>query len=158
MICVEINNGHCWAFLLSAWYRPPNSEIGLFDNIELFLSKSDLENKELILIGDINCDYMKVPLDPHSRRLQFLCSLYQLSQLIDQPTRITEISKKLIDLMLTKRPENTLSTGVIHFGISDHSLRYAVRKLPKSNPTIREVRDFKHFSADEFRADLLQVP
>ena len=31
-------------------------------------------------------------------------------------------------------------------------------KLPKSNPTIREVRDFKHFSADEFRADILQVP
>ena len=89
MICVEINKGHCRPFLLSAWYRPPNSEIGLFDNIELFQSKSDLENKELILIGDINCDYMKVPLDPHSRRLQFLCSLYQLSQLIDQPTRIT---------------------------------------------------------------------
>ena len=65
---------------------------------------------------------MKVPLDPHSRRLQFVCSLYQLSQLIDQPTRITEISKTLIDLILTNRPENILSTGVVHFGILDHSL------------------------------------
>ena len=36
LICVEINKGHCRPFLLSAWYRPPNSEIGLFDNIELF--------------------------------------------------------------------------------------------------------------------------
>ena len=86
LICVEINKGHCWAFLLSAWYRPPNSEIGLFDNIELFLSKSDLENKELILIGDINCDYMKVPLDPHSRRLQFLCSLYHATITINRST------------------------------------------------------------------------
>ena len=84
----------------------------------------------------------------------------QLSQLIDQPTRITEISKTLIDLILTNRPENILSTGVVHFGISDHSLIYAVRKfkLLKSKPTIREVRDFKHFSVDEFRVDLLQEP
>ena len=66
----------------------------------------------------------------------------------------------IIDLIFTNTPENILSTGVIHFGISDHSLIYAVHKfkLPKSNPTVREVRDFKHFSADEFRADLLQVP
>jgi hypothetical protein len=31
-------------------------------------------------------------------------------------------------------------------------------KLPRSSPTIKEVRDFKHFSIDEFRADLLQAP
>ena len=78
----------------------------------------------------------------------------------DGLTRITEISKPLIDLILTNRPENILTTGVIHFGISDHSLIYAVRKfkLPKSNPTIKEVRDFKHFSTDKFRADLHQAP
>ena len=64
MICIEINRLHCRPFLLSAWYRPPNSEIELFDNLELFLFKCDIENKELILIGDVNCDYMKVSLDP----------------------------------------------------------------------------------------------
>ena len=31
-------------------------------------------------------------------------------------------------------------------------------KLPRSSPTIKEVGDFKHFSIDEFRADLLQAP
>ena len=51
-------------------------------------------------------------------------------------------------------------SGVLHLGISDHSLVYAVRKyeFPKSRPTIKEVRDFKHFSDSHFRADLLQVP
>jgi hypothetical protein len=70
------------------------------------------------------------------------------------------IYSTLIDLILTNRPENILSTGVIHLGISDHSLIYAVRKfkVPRSSPTIKEVRDFKHFSIDEFRADLLQAP
>jgi hypothetical protein len=75
---------------------------------------------------------------PHSRRLQFLSSIYQLSQLVDEPTRVTEISSTLIDLILTNRAENILSTGVIHLGISDHSLIYAEGKfkLSRSSPTI----------------------
>ena len=65
----------------------------------------------------------------------------------------------LIDLILTNKPEYISTGGVLHLGISDHSLVYAVRKLelPKSRPTIKEVRDFKHFSESQFRADLLQV-
>ena len=39
-ICVEINKGHCRPFLLSAYYRLPNSEIGLFDNIEVLAQSS----------------------------------------------------------------------------------------------------------------------
>jgi hypothetical protein len=63
-------------------------------------------------------------------------------------------------LILTNKPEIISSAGVLHLGISDHSLVYAVRKyeFPKSRPSIKEVRDFKHFSDSHFRADLLQVP
>ena len=31
-------------------------------------------------------------------------------------------------------------------------------KLQKFSPTTKEVRNFKHFSVDDFRSDLLQVP
>ena len=63
-----------------------------------------------------------------------------------------------MDLILTNKAENILCVGVLHLSISDHSLVYVVRKfeLPKSRPSIKEVRDFKYFS--DFRADLLQVP
>ena len=49
---------------------------------------------------------------------------------------------------------------MLHLGISDHCLVYAVRKLelPKSRPSIKEIRDFKYFSDSDFRADLMQVP
>ena len=42
----------------------------------------------------------------------------------------------MIDLVLTNVKENIHASGVIHLGISDHSLIYAVRKfmLPKANP------------------------
>jgi hypothetical protein len=40
LIRIEINRLHCRPFLLSAWYRPLNSEIELFDNLELFCSNA----------------------------------------------------------------------------------------------------------------------
>ena len=57
-------------------------------------------------------------------------------------------------------PEHILSSGVIPMGISDHNLVYAIRnfKPPKFKPSLKEVRDFKHFSETHFRNDLLQVP
>ena len=58
--------------------------------------------------------------------------------------RVTETSASTIDLILSNTPENIVSSGVSHVGISDHSLIYAVRKFvfPKSKSIMREVRDF----------------
>ena len=74
-----------------------------------------MENKKLILVGDLNCDVNKLAPDPQTRKLQTLCSLYQLSQVINKPTRITETTATLIDLILTNKPEYISSLGVLHF-------------------------------------------
>ena len=63
MICIEITKPYSKSLLISAWYRPPNSEGHLFDEYETFLRKSDLENKEVIIMGDLNCDISKSPLE-----------------------------------------------------------------------------------------------
>ena len=120
----------------------------LFDEWALFLSECDTENKELIIVGDFNCDVSKALPDSHTQRLKFLCSLYQLKQFINEPTRVTSTSATLIDLILTNTPENILQSAVIHLGISDHSLVYALRKfaLPKSLPKYKDVRNFKNFN------------
>ena len=39
MIFIEVNRPHSKSFLVSTWYRPPNSEMDLFDDCDLFLSK-----------------------------------------------------------------------------------------------------------------------
>ena len=160
MVCAEINRPHSKSFLVCTWYRPPNSDMDLFNECETFFQRCDAENKELILVGDLNCDVSKVSLDPHTRQLIFLCSLYQIDQLIDKPTRVTDTSATMIDLVLTNVKENIHASGVIHLGISDHSLIYAVRKfmLPKTNPGVREIRDYKHFDAELFVEDLSLMP
>ena len=53
MICLEIKKTHNKSFLVCAWYRPPNSNTILFTDFESFLSKCDLENYELLIMGDL---------------------------------------------------------------------------------------------------------
>ena len=55
--------------------------------------------------------------------------------------------------------DNIATSGVIHLGISDHSLIYAVRKfaVPRTRLIIKEVRNFKHFSEVDFIDDLNRV-
>ena len=52
-----------------------------------FLSKWDAENKELVVVGDLNCDVSRPLAGQHTQRLKFLCFLYQLEQFINEPTR-----------------------------------------------------------------------
>ena len=138
MICIEICKPRSRPFLISVWYRPPNSEMKLFDFFEIFLSKCDAESKELIVIGDINCNMIKSPKDSSTKKLIFLSALYNLEQLIKEPTRVTSTSSSLIDLVFTNQPNNISNSGVIDLGLSDHSLIYAVKKV--TMPKYRQTR------------------
>ena len=160
MVCIEVSRSYNKSFLISTWYRPPNSNLDIFDEWALFLSKCDNENYELIIIGDFNCDVGKSLSDPQTQKLQFMCCLYQIDQLITEPTRVTPTSATIIDLILTNRSENISESGVIHLGISDHSLVYLVRKFtpPKSRKTAREIRNFKNFVKSDFIQDISMVP
>ena len=50
-------------------------------------------------------------------------------------------------------------SGVIHLGISDHSLVYVCRKvsIPREKPKIVETRQFKNFNTGNFQQDLRQA-
>ena len=160
MICVEINLPYNRSFLVGTWYRPRSAAIDLFTEYSSFVEKCDCENKELILLGDMNCDYLKGPIDPHTRKLQFLSSVYQLEQLILEPTRVTDKSSTLIDLAFTNDTNNIAKSGVIHNGMSDHNIIYIVRKLvpPKRQEIMKEIRNLKYFVAEHSIYDLSNVP
>ena len=76
--------------------------------------------------------------ESHTSRLVNLIETHQLSQLINQPTRVTEETRTLIDLFITNSEESILHSGVYPLSISDHKLIYAVRKIsiPRSSPGI----------------------
>ena len=90
-VCIEIIKPHSKPFLVSTVYRPPNAPSEFFDHFENLTKVIDNENKEMYMLGDLNCDTLKAHNESNTptKRIKSLYELYQLSQLIDEPTRIT---------------------------------------------------------------------
>ena len=88
-ICVEINKPRSKLFLVSSWYRPPNSKIEIFNLFEEFLKLVDIEDKELITTGDLNCDLLQPDKNASTARLLDIFDIYLLKQHIQSPTRVT---------------------------------------------------------------------
>ena len=150
---VEISNPRSTPFLVGTWYRPPSSPPNLFSEFENVIAKIDAENKELYLLGDINCNLLPEAIAVNSSHLINIFDIYGLSQLITEPTRVTPDSKKtLIDLCITNSPEKVTNSGVIHLGISDHSLVFLSRKTQycRTGPRVIETRQFEHFNRGNF--------
>ena len=70
------------------------------------------------------------------------------------------MSKSLIDLCITNSQEKVSNFGVVHVGISDHSLVFMTRKAnyDRNGSRTIEMRQFKNFQKDKFLNDLEQMP
>ena len=55
-IGIEVEPTKAQSFLIAAWYRPPSDPIESFTKLEGNLEFFDRENKEIIFLGDTNCD------------------------------------------------------------------------------------------------------
>lgn len=65
--------------LVSVWYRPPDSNIEILECFEEFLQKIDDENKEIIISGDFNYDFLKKDcVSPNIKEMKNLIDIYQL--------------------------------------------------------------------------------
>ena len=158
---VEIKKPKSRPFLLTTWYRPPDSKVEIFDKFESYLLKLDEEDKESMIVGDTNCNLLPQTPDRTVEHLKFITETYQDIQLIDQLTRITTTTVTLINHIFTNKPDIITNHGVLHIGISDHSLIYAIHKYntPKTDrPKIIESRQFKNFDREAFIDDIKETP
>ena len=107
----------------------------------------------MYILGDLNCDMLKTDEDSSvpTKKIKTLYELYQLSQLIDEATQVTMTTSSLIDhIIVTNKPEKISDSGVIHTGLSDHSLVFAIRKISvvKKQEKKVEIRNMKKFVED----------
>ena len=77
-ICVDISKPRSKPTLI---IRPPNSDMKILDSFEIFLKKCDAESKEMLIIGDINCNILKSPRNSNTNKLMSLTALYNSEQL-----------------------------------------------------------------------------
>ena len=161
-VCVEIIKPHSKPFLVTTVYRLPSSLPEFFDYFEKLIKAIDNENKEVYILGDLNCNMLKTDKDANipTKKIKSLYELYQLTQMIDEVTRVTMTTSSLIDNILTNTPEKISDSGVIHTGISDHSLVFAIRKMSviDKQENILEIRNMNNFNEETFIEDLLKQP
>ena len=62
-----------------------------------------------------------------------ILQLFQLKQLIVDPTHIINDTETSLDIVATNRPKKVIGSGLIHLGISDQSLVYACLKFQLSS-------------------------
>ena len=161
LLCSEIQPQKCKPFLFLAWYRPPNDPVGTFHKFERVRSYLDKENKEIILIRNINCDLSqecgRPPSDTNARHLLNLHQLFSLKQIIKEPTRVTLITPTLIDHIATTCTVNILDSGAHKVALSDHYMVYCKRKLKGvvyGSHNMIVTRNMKKFNQEAFVADV----
>ena len=114
------------------------------------------DNAEIILLGDFNVDYkQRSTVRP---RMQILARAHSLEQIIASPTRITENTQSMIDLIFVNNQPRVVSSGIYPLSISDHSLIYCSIKagVQKSGGCHRDInyRCYKHYDKSTFVDDL----
>ena len=93
------------------------------------------------------------------RKLQRFANAHNFFQLICTPTRVTEISKSIIDLLFVNNCNRITTSGVISTSISDHNLIFCLVKsgVPKAPPRIIEGRSYRNNNRDAFLEDLRNI-
>jgi len=84
--------------------------------------------KECIVLGDFNINWAE---KTTRKKLKVLTDKFELTQLIDGHTRITNVSKTQIDLIFSNKPERIIKSYNLLTGLSDHNMTLIVRKLTK---------------------------
>ena len=141
-------------------YRPPDSKIEYNDRFEEFIDTVLNEEKEFVLMGDINKNLLNSDID---REWGNFTTSLGLTQLVDEPTRVTSDSRTLIDHIYTNNEDNIHSIKVEKLCLSDHYGVFCNRSAHVSFEKNDEhqyitYRSFKTFEESCFLNDLAMVP
>ena len=139
--------------LVCTVYRPPDCSCQFFEEFSAMLDNASKESKEILVMGDMNINYLSDC--TISRRMRSMCEEFSLTQMITEPTRVTQNSMTLIDHILSSYPCGFLESGCLDVGVSDHLLVYAV-KLGEScqGHKFRNVRAYRKCNMDALLEDL----
>ncbi|CAB4037391.1 Hypothetical predicted protein [Paramuricea clavata] len=136
-------------------YRPPECPLSCLEtNLKPSFVQALLLNKPIFILGDLNCNVMKEC--PENTALGNFMLEMNLNQLIITPTRITDTSESLIDVIITSASHLVNESGVMDTIKSDHLPVYAVlnMKLPKPPPRYILTRSYKDYDGERFTAHL----
>ena len=110
---------------------------------------------ELIILGDFNWNWNS----PASSNEKKLFESIHLTQLITEPTRVTDTTSTLLDLIFVSHPNRITKSGVLPDCFSDHCVIYCVWKinLPRLPPKLINIRQSKQINIENFIQDVVSI-
>ena len=108
---------------------------------------------------DLNCNLLNLQ-DHRSLAVMNFCSIFNLTKVIKQPTRITGTSETLIDVILALSTSLIREAKVVPAPFSDRDLVFISLGLNKkrSKPVYVTTRSYKDFVPESFLVDLNCAP
>ena len=153
-IWAEVELPNAKPFLIFTVYRPPNVRKKWIDLFEENLSIAQATGLEYIVMGDFNIDMRSCSTSKWLNLIQ----LFDLTQIVTEPTRITQTSATLIDHVYTNSPGNIVEFVVSKLSVSDHYpvcfSRKINCKLSQHEHITISYRSFKKNNEERFVNDL----
>ena len=140
------------SILIGSFYRPPNSVVQYWTLIRDSLTKVNNTGLKFIVLGDFNSNWIATP-SPH---LLNLINIFQLTQCITEPTRVTDTSSTCIDLIMLQSQHLITKSEVLPEICSDHRVPcvYIRNRKPQGNTFKRTIYNYKKLDHKKFN-DLL---
>ena len=143
----------CSTILLVRVYRPPKAVGNAYfskreDELSSLCMWAELQKQIVILMGDLNLNLIDL-----EESLNLTC-------LINSPTRITNVSSTMIDVMLTNRPDYFIKLGTFDPEINDHCLIYGIlnEKTKHFQPKTIMSRNLKSITFEPIAEELTNAP
>ena len=161
ILWIEVTNKR--TFLLGVVYRAAYTDLLTEEegNTKLYktLETANLMTNNIILLGDINCDTNSNDPDKNTRKLVDVCATFQMTQLINKPTRITDNTKTTIDHIWTDVHQELIKETGTFIGVGDHLGTYAklhqTLNREQEKPKIR--RNWRNYNESEFTDTLSTI-
>ena len=150
---------HSQRLLIGCVYRPPDVSL-FFDKFHQILDKVWMTRRNVVIAGDFNSDMLSR--SGNGTKLKRIFQSFNFCNIIQAPTRTSEHSNTLFDLILTNNISKVSSSAVIDYCIADHKFTYVVYKLKTRNPKpdVKYVQNFKNVmkNPNDLKHDLESAP
>ena len=113
----------------------------------------------VISLGGFNFNYI---LDEtlSTNPIHYIETVYDMHQLLDQPTRVDDKTSSVLDVIPTSHPVLHRKSAVLKCTLSDHYLIYTHMEFGNTKPSMADhntvkFRDMKNFDMEGFSNDLI---
>ena len=104
---IEVKPKYAKPILVCTFYSQPSAYVEYFKRFDEKVQS--INNDDVIILGDFNLDVLS---DNTFKKVNDFCINNQFTQLIDEPTRVTESTSTLIDLICVCKPEEVTKSEV----------------------------------------------